>query len=801
MLLDLRYALRNLRRTPGIVLIALLTVALGVGVNTAMFSLVHAVVLSPLPYAGAERLVALWPEKRWSITMLGDVQERVTSYEATSAYTTGLYALHGDGPAEPVPVGLVTPAHLDVLGVQPRLGGGFVPGDGEGERGAVVVLGHDFWQERYAGDPGIVGRTIRLVGHGLEERTVVGVLGADARPLPYAAQVWVPMRLTPGQPGAWGAYAYEVVGRLRPGVPVAFASQELRGLVDELAPVHPTQFRDVRYSPVDVVPLLERLIRDVRRQLLVLLGAVAFILLIACTNVANLLLARAEVRQRLMAVQLALGSSRRRVLRQVLTESVLLAVAGGLLGLLAASLTLSLMGGWVAAEFPRTAGIGMEWPVLAFGLAISVAAGLLMGLIPAVRATRAMPGEVLRATAGRGQTQGRRAGRVNDALVVTQIALSMVLLAGAGLMLKSLWQLGRVDTGMHTEHVLSLQLMLPPARYDSLPVRELLRRQVEEQVAALPGVAAAGFAEYVPLGGIGGNLPYAVEGQEPTEGQVVLAQLVSPGYFDVVGIRAVAGRLLGEEDVGLDTEYPALVANASFARQHWPGARPDAALGARVHFASGSPLGLIVGVVEDVRNESLVRQPVPELYGSVAQAWLPPSSALLVRGARDLPQREAVIAALHRVDPELGTRNVRSLDEVLHAATGRTRLYARLLTGFAGLALFLGLVGVYGVISYSVARRTGELGVRIAFGASGREIVAGVMRRALAPVGVGIVLGVLGSLALTRLLAGVVFDVEVTDPGVLVTVALLLATAGAAAALVPAARATRISPVQVLQGD
>jgi putative ABC transport system permease protein len=798
MLLDIRYALRGLARTPGVILIALITIALGVGVNTAMFSVVHAVVLSPLPYPAPERLVSLWPEKRWSTTMLGDVEERVTAYEAVSAYTTVRYALLGEGPAETVPVGLVSATHFEVLGVAPRVGGGFVAGDAQGERGPVVVLSHGFWQDRFGGDPAVIGRTVRLAGHGLDERTVVGVLPPDAALLPAAAEVWVPVVTTPGQPGSWGAYGYAVVGRLRPGVSPAQASGELRALADELAPVHPTQFRAVRYSPVDVVPLRDQIVGDVRTRLLVLLGAVGFILLIACTNVANLLLARAQARQRGVGVQLALGAPRQRILRQVLTESVILGLAGGVIGVLAAALALPAITGFVADQLPRTGAIAMERTVLLYALTISVLAGLLFGAAPAVRATRAAPAVVLRGTAGRGQSQSRRAGRVNDGLIVAQIALSLVLLAGAGLMIKSLWQLAHVDTGLRTEHVLTLQMTLPPGRYDSLPVQELLRRQIEERIAALPGVAAVGFAEYVPLGGAGGNIPYAVEGQEPAEGQVVSAQLGSPGYFDVLGIRALAGRLLGPEDVDSEGVTPALVVNESFARQHWP---DGGALGARVLDSDGEPMGVIVGMIPDVRQFTLTLPPVPEIYGSLAQFGLPTTSALLVRGVRDVPGREAVTAALHAIDPEIATRNVRSMDEVVHASMGNTRFYARLLTGFAGLALLLGLVGVYGVISYGVSRRGGELGVRMAFGATGGDILTSVLRRALPPVAAGIALGVLAALALTRLMAGFVFDVHVADPWVLGVVALLLAAAGAVAALVPAARAARISPVSALQGD
>lgn len=799
LILDVRYALRGLAKTPAIFLIALVTIALGVGVNTAMFSVVNAVVLSPLPYPAPERLVSLWPEKFWSVEMLQDVQERVTSYEAVSAYTGASYTLLGEGPAEAVPGGLVTTAHFEVLGVRPHLGGGFVAGDGVGERGPVVVLGHEFWQRHLGGDPNVVGQSIRLAGQGLEQRTIVGILPPDFRPLPSTPEVWVPILETPGEPGSFGAYGLKVIGRLRPGVTPAQAGAELRSLVEEFTPMHPTQFRPIRYSPIDVVPLLDTLVQGVRSQLLILLGAVGFILLIACTNVANLLLARAQSRQRQVAVQMALGGSPRRIVRQVLTESLVLGVIGGAIGAAAAYLALPLITGFVSEQLPRTSDITIDGPVLAFALGVSLLAGLIFGAVPALRAARSSPGEVMRATAGRGQSQGRGSSRVNDLLVVVQIALSLVLLAGAGLMLKSVWQLMRVDPGFSAENVLTMRITLPPERYDSLAVREVLRQRIEEEVSAVPGVAAVASIDDLPLGGGWSGIPYIVEGHEPPQdvSQVVGARRVSPEYFEVMRIPLVQGRMLGLEDVGFDGEN-ALLVNETFARQHWP---EGGAIGGRLLSSEGEPIGTIVGIVRDVRQQELALPATPEIYGSAAQFGWPTSSVLVVRGLRGVPSADQVAAALQSVEPEIAPRSVRTLEEVLQNAAANTRFYARLLTGFAALALLLGIVGVYGVISYAVSRRIGELGVRLALGATGRDLLLNVMRRAMAPVALGIVLGLGGALLLTRFLASLVFDVHVADPWVLGGVAFLLALAGAAAALVPAARATRISPVQALQGD
>jgi predicted permease len=798
---DIRYGFRSLSRTPVISVIALVTIALGVGANTAMFSVVNTVLLRPLPYPAPEELVSPWPEKRWSVAMLEDVEERVGSYRDLSVYTAERFMMLGEGPAEMVAGALVTASHFDVLGARPALGAGFVPGDATGERGAVVVVSHGFWQNQLGGDPDVVGRGIRLAGVGQEDRTIVGVLPADFQPLQGlgAAQVWVPLVTTPGQPGYWGAYGLNAIGRLRPGATAAQASQELRGLVDELTPTHPTQFRPIRYSPVDVVSLHEGTIREVRPRLLVLLAAVGFILLIACTNVANLLLARAQGRRRQVAVQMALGSSRGRVIRQVLTESVVLALLGGAIGVAAAFYALPVIASFVSGHVPRGSALRIDLVVLAFATGASVLAGVLFGAIPAVRASSSEPAEVLRSSAGRGHSQDRSAGRVNDFLVVAQIALSLVLLAGAGLMLKSVWQLGRVDPGFSADNVLTLQLTIPPGRYDDLAVRDLLRRQVEERVAALPGVDAVGSINYLPLQGSWSGFPYTIDGQEPGDDMMVVpAAVVTPGYFDALRIPLVRGRMLGPEDTGFQDENNVLVVNEAFARQHWP---DGDALGGRVLTPGGEDIGTIVGIVRDIRQHNITDPPAPQIFGTATQFGWATAGFMVVRGARAFPSGDEVTSAIHAVESDIAIRNVRTMPDVMAASMDTTRFYARLLLGFAGLGLLLGVVGVYGVISYTVSRRTSELGVRLALGASRRDVLLHVMARAMKPVSAGIVLGLIGALALTRFLANLVVDVRLTDPWVLTGVAAVLATAAAVAALAPAARASRISPTRALQAD
>jgi putative ABC transport system permease protein len=797
--LDIRHTLRSLRKTPGLFAIALLTIALGVGANTAAFSVINSVLLSPLPYPDSDRLMSLWPEKRWSQGMLADVRERVTSFESISLRTSDAFTLLGDGPAETIIGRLVSATEFDVLGVRPLLGAGLIPGDAVAERGAVVVLSHSFWQNRMGGDPDILGKTIRLAGRGLESRTVVGVLPPGF--MPVTAEVWAPMIETPDQPGYYSSYGLAAAGRLRPGVTVEQASLELRGLVEELTPLHATQFRPIRHSPVDVVPMLDSMVREVRTQLLILMGAVGFILLIACTNIANLLLARSHSRQGEIALQMALGGSRGRVVRQLFTESILLGAIGGVIGVVSALYALPVLATFVSSQLPRSAEIAMDARALGFAVAISMLAGIIAGAAPALRAYRSSPGEMLRAGGGRGQSQNRGAGRLNNVLVSAEIALCLVLLAGAGLMLKSMHQLSRVDTAFSADNVLTVQYTIPPVRYDSAGVREMLRQRIEERLLAMPGVESVASIDYLPLSGSWSGSPYRVEGREAPDGasEVVINRTVSPGTFSLLRVPLVSGRLFEAADAGFSSEQEAvIVVNEAFAEQNWPG---GSAVGKRLLWDSGEPMGTVIGVVRNARFATLTEAPHPEIYGSSTQVGWGTSGFLLVRGTAGLPQGDAVVRALHEIDPELATRNIRALEQVTHAASSNTRFYARLLLGFAGLALLLGLVGVYGVMSYAVSRRTKEIGVRLALGATPRAILLSVLGRTMAPVGIGVGAGLLGALLLTRLIAGLVFEVDVLDPWVLVTVGVLLAATGAIAALVPASRAARVSPTQAMVAE
>jgi len=795
-LLDLRYVLRGLTRTPGLFLIAIVTIALGVGANTAMFSIVNAVLLRPLPYPGGQALVSMWPEKRWSLNMLNEVRERVQSYDGVTAHGSTILTLFGESEPQPLEGSNVTINHLDVLGVKPMVGRGFEESDGIGANGAVAILSYELWQSAFGGDRGVIGRIVEIAGMGAERRTIVGVMPPGYTGLTADAQVWVPIITDPEVAGYSGSYGLTVTGRLRRGVSAERARSELRGLVEEMTPMHPTQFRKIRYSPVDVVPLLEQIVSNVRPKLLVLLGVVGFILLIACSNVANLLLARSAARQRDIALQMALGSSRGRVVRQVLAESTVLGLIGGLTGVATAYAALPLIRGYVQEQLPRTGNISLDIGVLAFGVAVSLAAGLLFGALPAARAVRHAPTGTLREVS-RSHSPGRRAGRVNDLLVVTEIALSLMLLAGAGLMLKSLWKLSSIDPGFRADNVLTMQLMLPPGTTPEQ--RQAFATQALTRVQALPGVAAAGTINTLPLTTGSTGIPYSIEGEPVPAGaeyQVVNVRVVTPEYFDVLRIPLLQGRKLATIEPG-DAEEATLLVNAAFAKQHWPDGDP---IGKRLLNAQGEPVGTIAGVVGDIRQMEIGAASSPEVYLHNSQAgWV--LGQLLVRGTNSVPSATSVRAALREVEPRLTIRNVRPMDEIMRDALGDTRFFARLFTGFGLLAVTLALIGVYGVMSFAISRRFREMGVRMALGATRGIVMRGVLMRAMIPVMSGIALGITGALIGGRLLSVLLYDVSTADPLVLAAVAFMMAAIGFAGAVIPAVRVIRLNPLSALRSE
>lgn len=795
---DLRFAWRSMRRTPAPYLVALLTIGLGVGANAAMFSVVNGVLISPLPYPDEARLVRVWPEKRWSMRLLRDVRDRVTSFDVIAGAMGGSLTLLGEGEPQVVGATSVSDGWFGALGAEPALGRLIQAGDEVSAEGPVAVLSYGFWQRQFGGDPEVVGRTVGLGGYGVERRTIVGVLQDGFVPYPSDVDVWIPWVSDPALAGYRGAYGGTAIGRLGGGAARRQAIAEMRSLIPDLRDLHPTQFREIRYSPVDVVPLHDSMVRGVRTQLYVLLGAVAFVLLIACTNVANLLLARASRRRRETGLRLALGADRGRVLRQMVTESVFLGVMGGSAGLAVAAFTMPALRASLAPHLPRADLVTLDLTVVGYALTVSVLAGLLFGVVPGLRAARQEPAAVL-GDYGRASAGGRRAARVNEALIVTEVALSLVLVVGAGLMLKSLWALSEVDPGFEPRGVLAVNVVIPPGPYDETEARRALFVDLLARVEAVPGIGRGHVATVnsLPLGGGWSGIPYQVQGQEVPRGESIVAglRLVSADYFAVLEIPLLEGRLLTSAD-DRDAE-PVTVVNEAFVNRHWP---DESGLDRVVLDSDGELFGRVVGVVGNTRFAGLDEPPVPSLYVSADQSgW--DASQLLIRTelADPLALFGPVSTAIHEVDATLPVRRPRRMTDVAAAALGDRRFYAQLFGGFAGLALLLGLVGVYGVMSYVVSQRTQEVGIRVALGASRSSVLADMMRRGMAPVLLGIGVGLAGSYVVSRSMMALLYEVTATDPGVYGAVALLVALTGVAAILIPATRASRADPATVLK--
>ena len=785
---DLRFAARLLLRSPGFAIVALLTVALGVGANTAIFTVIDKVLLRPLPYPEPERLVRVWPEKVFSEAMLQEVGEQSRSFAGLTAALPMSFTLIGEGAAETVDGNVVPSNYFSVLGVPPVLGRSFVDEDQQAGSETVALLSHGLWQRRFGGDPAVLGRSIRLGGIGYAERRIIGVLPADFRPFLGAPEVWVPMAVDPESPAFQRAYGWRALARLAPGATAERAAAEMRTLVPAFTERHPTQFRPRRVSPIDVVPLQESMVGGVRGVLLLLLGCVGLVLLIACSNVANLLLARGAARQPEIALRLALGASRNAILRQMLIESGLLSLLGGLLGLAASGACLHLMRGAIAAHLPRAVDAHLDWRLLAFTLGVSLVAGLLFGTLPALRAAYTPPRTTL-AEGGKALVGGRKRP-VRELLVAAEVALALVLVVAAGLLLKSVWRLQQVDAGFDPAHIVVLQLELPEGRYSESEHRAAFLRSVFERIEGLPGVEAAGAISRVPMTGGNAGIPYLAEGQPLPAGTPSLVgnvRIVTPGYFDAFGIRLLQGRMLSASDHA-DAESVVLI-NEAMAERHWP---DGDATGKRILTTDGEPLATVAGVVADIRQHELGVAPRPEFYLYADQLdWQ--LSYLVARVGGDPGRFKATFRE------EVPIVRVHTMRELISASLGDPRFFTGLFSAFAGLALALGIIGVYGVMSYVMSQRARELGVRVALGASRRQVLAFAMRRAMQPIAIGVVAGAALAVVLTRWLRSFLFEVTAHDPAVFATVAATLAGAGAAASFLPALRATARDPVEVLR--
>jgi putative ABC transport system permease protein len=803
LLKDLAFALRSLLRNPGFAAAAVLTLALGIGANTAIFSVVHGVLLRPLPYPDPQQIFVLWNNNTregierdvTSFPNFLDWRERNDVFAAMAGYANPSVTLTDRGEPEQVRASQVTADFFDVVGVRPAIGRAFAESEMEPGNTDVVLLGHAIWQGRFGGDD-VIGRTISVNGVPL---TVVGVMPAGFD-YPAEAQLWLPLAPTGGAAEARGALWLSVIGRLRADVTPALAQSRMSAVAAQLADEYPAPNTG---ADIMLEPLHATITGDVRTPLLVLLGAVGLVLLIGCANVANLLLARGAVRRKELAIRAALGAGRRRVARQLLTESVTLALVGGVAGTLIGIWAVTAILAVAPAELPRLDSVRMDPIVLGFALLTSLVAGLLFGLAPLLQAGRADVMTTLR-EGGREAVGAEGVGRLRPVLVSAEVALALVLLIGAGLLIRSFAALNSVEPGFSTRDAVTFRVVLPGARYTSSDHSRSFYAQFDERLATIPGVTAVGGVSTLFLQRLPNMAPITMQGAPPVDPDApqesVVYDAVTPGFFDALGMRIVSGR--GTRASDDPTGTPVAVVNEAFVRRYSPDRDP---IGRRFTPGSGQSEDTqwieIVGVVSDARRSGLAVPARPESYRPHTQN----TTAGLTFVVRSTQSPDAVVRAvrgmLADLDPLLPLSAVSTLEASLAESLAARRFTMMLLVSFAALAAVLAAIGIYGVISYLVMQRTRELGVRLALGATRSDVQRLVVGQSLRHVVPGIVVGTAAALALSRVMASQLFGVRPTDPLTFAGVALLLLTVALVASYVPAWRASRLDPAITLRQD
>ena len=803
MLNDLRYAVRMLAKSPAFSLIAILTLGLAIGANSAIFSVVNAVLLRPLPYPHSEQLVRVFGKQPQldlapnSPANFLEWKEENQVFERIGTYVgQGFNLLGGDKP-ERVIGARVSADLLQLLGVQPALGRFFTNDEDQEGRGQVVILSHDFWRSRFGGDPNTVRQTITLNDR---PYTVIGVMPAGFAFPSTRTQVLVPVAFNAAERKTRDTNFIDVVARLKPGVSIEQARANMNAVARSQAERYPKTNTGIG---VTLVSLQDHIVGDVRPMLVVLLGAVAFVLLIACANVANLLLARAATRQREMAIRGALGASRSRIVRLLLTESVLLAVVGGAVGLLLAIWSLDLLVSLKPANLPRLAEIGVNRTVFLFILAVSVFTGLVFGVAPALQVSKMDLNEGLKESS-RGGSDSPRRHRVRAFLVVSEVALSLVLLVGAGLMIRSFSRLLAVDPGFKADHVLTAFVSLPVSKYPKREEQTAFFDRLLERLRNVPGVSAAGIVTDIPLYG-GSSTGFDVEGRPeaaPGTRSMTDYRLINSDYFSAMGMKLVKGRAFSRYDT--EAAPGVVIINETMAVRYFAGEDP---IGRRLDL-SGDPKDLreIVGVVADVRNYGVDAEVKPEVYVPFLQSapnYLSGVVSAMTIVVRSAVEPTALATALREqvqaLDKDQPVSEIRTMEWYLADSMSQRRFNMLLLGAFAGLALILAAVGIYGVIAYTVTQRTHEMGIRIALGAKGGDILWLVLGNAMATTLTGIALGLGAAFALTRLLRSLLYQVSPTDPFIFAAIPLLLVSVAVIATYLPARRAMKVDPIRALR--
>ncbi|HYN10085.1 MAG TPA: ABC transporter permease [Vicinamibacterales bacterium] len=798
MLTDLRLALRSLTRRPASSILPIFSLALGIGAATGVFSIVHAILLRPLPYPDPDRLVRVFEVstpaqgaelRSIAIPTLADWRGDVHLFEGLALYGPATFDLAGGDGAEQVDGAVTSASFFGVLGVSPLWGRGFTEEEERPGSVPVAVLGYGLWQRRFGGNVDVIGQTLRL---NRQSFTVIGVMPPRFA-FPTGAELWASLAIDE-EYGARGARHMSGLARLKPDVSLTSATTELLAAERRLATRYPENYAD---RGVRLIPLEERLVGGVRPALLVLSGAVVLVLLIACVNVANLLLTRATARRHEMAICLAVGASRLRLARQMLCEALVLFVTSGLIGLAVAATVVQTVRRLSADVLPRAETVELNWSVALFAALIALATGVVFGLVPAWQASSVPPAASL-LEGRRGSTRGRSVSRLHGSLIVAETALAAMLLVGAGLLVRSLQQLTRVDPGFPVANVVTFDLSAPPAVAKQRDTVVEFFREVRERAAGIPGVRGVGLASRLPLSGADHSNGFRLEGEtsDPEREHSAQDRSVSPGFFRALGIPVLRGREFTDADSA--TSQPVIVVNATFARQYLP----SDAIGQRViRSRAGGVARELVGIVGDTRQFGLDAPAISEFYLPHAQdPW--PFLSVAVRTAGDpttiLPQLRSIVASM---DPELPLRRVQTMEQMTSDEGTRRRMITVVLGVFAGVAYLLAAVGLYGVVASAVAARTSEIGIRVALGAPRRHVIGLVIGRGVALAAVGVACGLAAAMPLTRWLRDLLFGVTESDPVTLIGVGLLVPAIALLAAIVPTRRALAIDPVRAIRAE
>lgn len=811
---DLNYGFRTLLRNRRFTVVAVLSLAIGIGANTAIFSVTNALLLRPLGYKDADRLVILWnrsPGLNVAQDWLSpgeylDIKSQSHVFEQVAATIDGSFNLTGQGTPERVEGARVSSSLFSLLGAQVMLGRVFAIEDDEPGKAPIALLSYGFWQRHFAGDHGVVGKTLTLNGNSV---AIVGVLAPDfalnREVMPTVnsiknAELLLPLPMSEKLRSTRTNEDYNIFGKLKPGVTVAQAQADIDLIVNGMKQQYPTNYPPSSGFTISVVPLLQQVVGDIRRSLLILLGAVGFVLLIACANVANLQLARAAVRQKEIAVRAAVGAGRRRIVQQFLTESVLLSLLGGLLGLLLAFVTVEILRVFGPDTLPRLTEVGLDGRVLGFTLLVSFVTGIAFGLVPALRAARVDLNGVLK-DGGRGPvgagTFGAGHHRIRNLLVIAEVALSLILLIGAGLLVRSYQRIQRAGYGFSVHNVLSFRLSLPATKYKGAPVTAFYQ-QLCDRIKALPAVEAVGTTYSLPMSSVALAWgPITIEGYVPKNSADFIMsneRFVSPGYFAAMGVPLVRGRYFDERDVKGAPETA--IVNESLAQRFWPNEDP---LGKRLERGDKEPWRTVIGVVRDTKEFSVDNEPPISIYSPAGQFPIG-SMFLVVRTSSDPRQLTgAITKEIHALDPELPPFEFKTMEGRLADSLARRRFATSLLGVFAAVASILAAIGIYGVMAYSVNQRTHEIGIRMALGAQPADILRMVIRQSLVQVMLGTAIGLAGAFALTRLMSSLLYGISATDARTFMIPALGLAVVALLAGYFPARRAAKVDPLIALR--